>query len=743
MLEDVPRSARRWHIAKAIAEQIPFIFVAGATTMKVGAFVRALTASRWLVALAEGATMTVFSAAGTRPGSPGRPSTALGWAGHLAMNILWARLGRTLFDVAGDVAGKLATTRLAFLQLGTRVVVPGVALASLQTTAQVIENRVRKQGGDTSFSELLTINLILHGMGLAIGLATLPPSAAGAKKPSELTAARPTAAELAKQLGVSDDIARQMLEVAAQLESYMAQLNAVQRQAGRGRLTQAQFESLRDEGLKLADFLEPRLSAIARGGALGGHSPDTVKTAFATLRTRLQAMAYEATPSVKALLPQSVEGLTQVGEGSTWTYNEASPPRRLGALKASYAARGHTVKALPSGGWEAYDAQGNLAAQVIPVAADAAAALPRGLADLAAGPLAQAGLARVRAQAAVPVNVLEAQLVLAANRAGGERAVLRILQHVGRFIEPGATTQWEGLAKYLELGGDPALLARGLAYGSSAEFAAESRLLANRLLTLMAGWDGQAVRGYAALYRIRPNLTAERLHNLVSDFEPAQVSGIMQSLAVLEGRSRGLSAVIGPLTSGSETSMRGAMGALTTGVQLAGEHPDATLVFESPVRDDSGTVTRIVDISVRVQETTRVGGRTSTREVTVLDVEVKEVSTRSLGSRAAQELARDIVRDSRLRASRPAPAAGSRPLFETFKWRIRRNELSADAMRRVGTTDPLDPRVDAEMRRMIRTELRRAFDRRELKDHAERDAYLRAFESDVPVPGGVPFVEFF
>jgi hypothetical protein len=746
MLDAVPRSARRWHIAKAIVEQIPFIFVAGATAMRVGAFVRGLTASRWLVALAEGATMTAFSAVGTRPGSPGRPSTALGWTGHLVMNVLWARVGRALFDVTGDVAGKLASTRLAFMQLGTRVVAPTVALTSLQTTAQLIEQRVRGQGGDTSFSELLTINLILNGMGLAVGLATMPPSAAAARNATELAAPRPSAAEVARQLGVSDDVARQMLEVAARIESFMAQLRTVQRQTGRGRLSPEQFESLRDEALKVADFLEPRLGAIARGGGLGGHTPDQVQAAMTTLRARLRGMTYEAKPSVTALLPQSVEGLTQVGEGPTWTYNQASPPRRLDALKASYAARGHTVKALPSGGWEAIDAQGALAAQVLPVAAAAAAALPKGLVQVAAGPLAQAGLARMRAQTAVPVNMLEARLVLAAGRPGGERAVQRILQQLGRFVEPGAAEQWDGIAKYLELGGDPVVLARGLAYGSSREFAAESRLLSNRLLGLMAGWDAEAVRGFEALYRIRSNLTAERLHNLVADFEPAQVRGIMQSLAVLESRSRGLRAVIGPLTSGSEPSMRGAMGALTTGVQLAERHPDAVLVFEDPVQDPgTGVVTRVTDISVRVQETTRVGGRIRTREVELVAVEVKEVSTRSLGARARQELARDIVRDHRLRSSRVAPSGGSRPLFETFIWRIRRNELQAEAMRRVGTSTPLDPRVDAEMRRMMQAELRGAFERKELDalPQAERDAYRRAFESDVPLPGGVPFIEFF
>jgi hypothetical protein len=503
---------------------------------------------------------------------------------------------------------------------------------------------------------------------------------------------------------------------------------------------------MRKQGLDLADWLEPRAVKLAKAGALGQMTPDRASAAIAALRARLQAIAYDPRPTITAILPQDVPGLKQLGEGPAWSFDPARPPGRLANLRDSYRQRGYDVKELPSGGFMAGDAHGALVLEVVPVSAEASARIQRTLPEIAKGPLAQAGLAKLRAQTVVAVGELEARLTdAAAGGADREQAVLRVLQNLSRFIDPSTEKAWTGLDNYLRLGGDPRTLAKAMAFGSPVEFAKESNNLANALLTQLADWDAEAVRGFGAMFRMRPQLTAERVLNVLSDFSHDQVRGILQSLAFLEPRSSGLSKVIGPLTSGSELSERGAMGALTAAVQLATAHPNAKLYFEVPVTDASGETIRVIDISVREEQTTRVAGKVRTQEVEIASYEVKEVSTKSLGKRAPQELARDIVRDYQLRSTRPAPVGGSRPLFETFVWRVRGLDLREQAMQSLGTTNPRDPRIDPAMRKVLLPQLLKALDRPEVKalPAAELDAYRKAFTSDVPHQGGLPFVEFF
>jgi hypothetical protein len=72
---------------------------------------------------------------------------------------------------------------------------------------------------------------------------------------------------------------------------------------------------------------------------------------------------------------------------------------------------------------------------------------------------------------------------------------------------------------------------------------------------------------------------------------------------------------------------------------------------------------------------------------------------------------------------------GSRPLFETFTWRVRRADLQDSAMKRLGVTDATDPRIEAEMRRMLPTQLLKAFRRPQMNALSadERAAYLSVF----------------
>jgi hypothetical protein len=518
----------------------------------------------------------------------------------------------------------------------------------------------------------------------------------------------------------------------------MAAVDEVNHAAAKGTLDVKRFEALRKQGLDLADFLEARSEPLASSGALGDVTPAQVKAALGLLRTKLQAMDFASLSKVRALLPEVTEGLVRMGENEQWVYDRDKPPAGLKALRDDQVKQGHTVNALPSGGFEARDGTGNLLVRVLPMHAQALQALRKSVPELAKGPLAQEGLSKMRAQSAVRADLLEAQLEQAGSTPAGERAVPRVLQHLARFVAADNEQAWSGLSNYLALGGEASLLARAMAYGRPKEFAAESRALANQLLTQMASWDGEAVAGFAQLFALRPNLTAERLHNLLGDFADVQVQGILQSLAVLAPRSRGLGQVIGPLTSGSVSSERGAMGALTSGMQLAEQHPRATLVFEAPVTDEGGGIVRVIDISVQEAQTTRVAGVDKTTNVEIAAIEVKEVSTNALGRRAPQELARDIQRDARIRGQRLAPAAGARPFFETFKWRVRASELRQSAIDALGDPAATDAQIDAQMRRSIESQLRRALERPEFKalPAEEQDGYRNAFQ-------GLPFVEFF
>jgi hypothetical protein len=184
--------------------------------------------------------------------------------------------------------------------------------------------------------------------------------------------------------------------------------------------------------------------------------------------------------------------------------------------------------------------------------------------------------------------------------------------------------------------------------------------------------------------------------------------------------------------------MRGAMGAITSGVQLAEKFPAATLVFEEPVTNASGDVIRVIDISVQETRTTRVAGVTKTETVEISAVEVKEVSSDSLGKRADQELARDIARDSAARSQRLTPVGAARPFFETFTWRIRGNEIRQQAIKALANPSATPQQIEAKMRSIVENSLKKVFDRPEFKKlpATEQDGYRKAFK-------GVPFVEFF
>jgi hypothetical protein len=730
LLGTIVSAAHRADIVAAIIEQIPFLLIGGEIAAGIGAWVRLATSSRWLVALAEGAAFTTFNALTAPPGA--RPTSALGWAGQLALNVGWARIGRVLFEAGGDLAGRLGQSRRALLTIGAGVVLPGLSLTALQTLAQEIERRARGQGGESSITELFTVNLIMNALGLLVSAGMPRPEPPSGPSGAML---RYSPADLARRTSISETAAAAWLDLAGRADEFQTRFRTLAEAARRGTLDRAAFEQLQREGLALADELAQKLPILAE--ALGtGQSAGTIQAAIARLRALLAGLTYTPGQAPVLALPELVSGLTPAPNGITWLYDPDRPPARLANVRQSSVERGYSVHDLPGGGWEATDAQGQVVLQLLPAPVPAAGELPPSLEGAASSPQAAAGLTQVRAQTAAPQ--LEAQLAQALVQSGAS-PVTRLMRIVGRFIAPDNQDAWLGLSTYLRLEGDPALLARVLTFRDSQSLARENALHADTVLRQLAAWDASAVRGLHAAYQIRRNLTTERIANLFANFEPEQVKGIFQSIDFLAARSRGLGHLLGPLTSGNIPQERGAIGALTSGVQLAERYPDTIISFEEPVTKPSGAVIRIQDINVIRRETMRVAGEVRTAETTLASFEIKEVSTVNLGRRAPHELAIDIVLDAHARAQRPTPIGAARPFFETFRWRIRRLNLERIAALRAGIGDVHDPRIEQAMRDIVKDQLRAAFNDPALQSLSPQEiqGYRNAFDH------GVPFVEFF
>jgi hypothetical protein len=749
LIDEIPPSVRRRQIAAAIATEIPFLFVGGATVLRVGLWVSRITrGSRLLIALAEGATMTVLNFAATPAGAPGRPSSAAGWVGQFAVNTALAFFGRLLFQGAGLAADRLTQGRGLLVQLGARVAVPITGITALQTAAQAVQDRVRRQGGETNYTEMFTLNLLLNSIGILLGAATLAPGPATggtalAPRPGSAAPVRLTPAELAQQAGIPEDVARQLLEIGARLDAYNQSVATVQEAARRGTLTEPEFEAMRQQAHELIDFLESRLPAIA--DQMGGRnvSASSIRASLDAARARISGMSYSARPTVVALLPEATEGLTRVGQSDTWVYPREQPPSRLPALRSDYERRGHTVRELPGGGWEALPTATSLGARILPVSAMALGSIAPSIETLAAVPQAQAGLAQIRAQAHVTPELLEADLAAAAASTPARRAATDVLRQL-RLLDPDRIDSWRGLENYLRLGGDLPTLRRMLVLYDRAQMPADQQTQVVRVLAAMSTWNAETLRGLQAVYRLRPRTTTAEIGRLLMDHPPAMSEGVLESIATLEPNSRGLSRVIGAfLTETTAGSMAlnpqqiGAIGALHTGMELRAEFPGQILSFEEPQFGATGEVERIIDINVYERQSRRVAGREQVTEHLTVSVEVKEVTRQSLGRRAPHQLALDIVRDHRIRAGRVTPVGAARPYFETLRWRIRRAEFEQEAMQRVGATVPEDPRVEPEMRRMVQRLLEPAFDDLVLErlPAGEADNYRRAFD-------GVRFVQF-
>jgi hypothetical protein len=129
---------------------------------------------------------------------------------------------------------------------------------------------------------------------------------------------------------------------------------------------------------------------------------------------------------------------------------------------------------------------------------------------------------------------------------------------------------------------------------------------------------------------------------------------------------------------------------------------------------------------------------------------VKEISdTRHLGEdRVIRQLAKDILNDAILYRAKPTLPGGGHPVYGTFGWLIRGDEIRAQAIKNLQARDPNFEKlanltqlakVNDEMRALVRQQLSTVFDHEIIKNGLtadELEIYKNAFDY------AAPFFEF-
>jgi len=742
LLKDVSSTAFWTEVKRAAAGSIPFLVLAPLAAEAAGVWVaETISSARWVIALGRAAAVTLVSIA-LHPPTNLTAGTAWGLAIELGLNSLTEGLGQ-IFQRAAKAAETSLGIRRAFLRLVSQPAVSFGMTTSSITAAQAIESRARHQGGETSLTELLTVNLILNGLGMLVGAALHWPP--GAARGGAITA--PELVDYNRERGVwlSPDEAKLLLEVRARSLAYDKGFRRMAEVARQGTLTPAEFEATIDDGKALAQELKGKLPGLAKALKLGVTSAEIE----AALDERIALLDYLKKVGLKTplrALPELTTGLNPTALAHVWTYDPTSPPRQLEEVLHGYIepGSGNEVRGIPGGGgWEVVNRQqGQVVFQALSAGPRVAGLLSRSLTDFARTEQTRAGLDVVRAQGTVPQ--LESLLVAAAARPkppGAPRTppVEQLLRVVGNFIDPSDTLSLRGLNVYLSLDGNPWNLARALTFRDSKEDAAGNRLHVQNVLYKMAVWDKSAVRGFEALFRIRPGF-ATRSDNRGSleglfgslDLNADQIRGTFQAIGFLEARSENLGALVGSLASSNPSNVKGAVGALTSAVMLVEAHPGAHAAFEV-IEFTAGGQPRKQDIVLFDPQT----------RVRLKRFESKEIYTTTFGRPVRRELAVDIVLDSQRRHAATAPS-GPPALFSTFIWRVRANELAAAAAKDLGIAEPrepngtLKPDVEARMREILKDKLKDAFNLWEMGEISKDEAfeYRKAFDQ------GLPFVEF-
>jgi hypothetical protein len=724
------RATRRARMLRALGEQIPFLIVGGITSAAVGAWVlRATAGSRWLALLAEGATLTLFNGI-TAPASQ-RPGSVSGWIAQFGENVLLARLGQVVGAFLKGGRGMVTIRRLVLSVGGTLA-----ANTLIQTTVQAIDQKAKGQGGESSFTEMLSINLVMNVIASFFGAAVHGKGRAASEenflaldKPSQMT-------ELKTAWKITDAAAERWLNLKQRSEQFQQRYERIGRAAREGKLTREEFDAFRDDGLDLANQLKQNLDLVEITG-----DPQTRQDVAASIDNLIDSLKHlEYSAAVRRPL-ELTTGFRQVGDGPTYTYDPAalSEERVQGLLQDAYGKDPDlSLSKLPGGGWEARNRGGRIVFQALPAGPRIAGLLPTSIeaiaeagapaqdpdlpgVDFAQGPKALEGLARVRSQPHAP----ELESVLAdAGQGGGanRRAIVRLLQLVARGDANKAPDLWKGMSSYLRNGGSPRTLARvGIIPGDRTGNAAGR-------FRLLTGLGTEEVAGLEALFNIQPDLSGAKIGVLFDELT-RDLGPILREINTLApvAEQQGLRATIGQLLTGFRPGSRpspqktfissqasGARGELAAAAEIAARSPGKLIRFQVPWVTPEG-VLRIEDIAVIDPQT---------HEQT-LGYEVKEITSAFLNERAAKQLAAYIARDAE--ASGLEQAAGvtrTYPTYSKFRFRIRGREIEAQAIKqlqREGSANPDATQINRRMEALIRPSLEPAF----------KDAEFTALPTDV------------
>jgi hypothetical protein len=728
LLDDFRSSAKWTQIKRLIIGEIPFLIMGAGIGESVNLVVRG---PRWVVLLAQAGAMTVFNLAAHPPG-PGQQLTVTRVLREFALNLALSWIGQ-IFHTLGEVpasAEAMVSTRRLVLNAALKGGGAFAATTLVQTAFQAIEARASAAGGESSFTEMLTLNSIMNLLGILCG-AALHSEAAG---PGAKNLARSSPDELARRAGIDVKAANDWLDLANRSQEFVDNYKELSGDAKAGKLTKQKFDQWKEKGKKLVKELGDKLPGLAK--ILGStQTPEQIKSILAKIGARIDSLSFE---EAVLLLPEFTPGLTHVGDGPTWTYDPAGSPKALEALKKSYLDRGMSVEPLPGGGWEVTDAQGRVIFQALPARASVRAALPPSLDAVAKGARTEEGLARVRAQTAVPE--LPAQLAEAAATRRGANSVRRLLQMIARGDGPPKDSAFRGISNYLKLGGNAETLIRAITVAGDRTGANAAGILSD-----IARWDAAAVEGLETIIKVRPRTTGPQFSELLKTFDSGEVVSILHKVTTVRKvtTESSMRIVVGKLMVErpvperwrpgqmfESTLQRSGAGTLDAAVELIKRFPGKFLLFEEPGVTPGG-VLRIEDIVI-VEPST--GER-------ILGVEVKEVTSAFLGRRARHELAADIVRDYAARLQAKKIGVNRNP-YETFLWLIRKFEIATGATKRLegrGVANPTPAKIDAEMRAMVRDSLNAAFNEPEVKSLPPDvfKEYRDLFDKSVE------FVEFF
>ena len=277
---------RKIELIAMIVGEIPFLFVGGAVASGFGAWAATLTRSRFLIALAEGVAITLFNGLTAPPAM--RPTSALGWSAQLGTNVLLAGIGR-IFQGLGPAGQGLASSRRILLWTAAQAGGAFAATTLVQTAIQSLESHAQQQGGESSFTEMLTLNAIMNGLGLFMGAAVhIDPVG----QPGGKALALPTAKDLAGEwtvrgVPIDEQAAQEWLNLVNRSGEFHDRFRRLAKAARSRTLKKEELEDWRTEGLKLADDLEANLPRLAKllGPAM---TPDAIKTYIDSLRSRIK-----------------------------------------------------------------------------------------------------------------------------------------------------------------------------------------------------------------------------------------------------------------------------------------------------------------------------------------------------------------------------------------------------------------------------------------------------------------------